>query len=159
MLSMIYGNLQHTDAYAHLLVHPVWKQAFDWLKQCKPDVRQDTYQLRDKSLFVIVQNPETLPRERCRFESHRKYLDIQYCISGGEVIDWESISRLQPDGSYNTEKDILFYLNAAPQTSLFLRSGDFAIFHPSDAHRPLVNDGANPRVLKAVVKVQLDLLA
>lgn len=156
---MILGNLQHTDAFAHLLTHPVWKQAFDWLGQCRPDVRPDTYHLKDKALYVIVQDRETLPRERCRFESHRNYLDIQYCIGGGEVIDWESTTRLQPDGGYDTEKDILFYLSARPLTALFLRPGDFAIFHPSDAHRPLVNDGANPRVLKAVVKVQLDLLA
>lgn len=27
---MIYGHLQHPDAFAPLLANPVWKEAFDW---------------------------------------------------------------------------------------------------------------------------------
>ena len=28
--AMIYGHLQHPDAFAPLLANPVWKEAFDW---------------------------------------------------------------------------------------------------------------------------------
>jgi hypothetical protein len=30
---MIFGHLQHPDAFAHLLANPVWKEAFDWLRE------------------------------------------------------------------------------------------------------------------------------
>jgi hypothetical protein len=40
--TMIYGYLQHPDAYAHLLANPVWKEAFDWLRELRPTVQPGT---------------------------------------------------------------------------------------------------------------------
>ena len=158
MSTMIYGHLQHPDAYAHLLANPVWKEAFDWLRALRPTVQPGTHPLRDKAMYVSIQDCETLPRERCPYESHRHHLDIQYCIAGGEVIECELVSRLEPDAGYDAVNDIQFYRQANGQTALHLLPGDFAIFYPSDAHRPRVTDGVSPRVLKAVVKVNLSLL-
>jgi biofilm protein TabA len=155
---MIFGHLQHPDAYAHLLASPVWQEAFDWLRELRPTARPGTKLLRNQGMSGTVQDYETLPREQCPFENHRHHLDIQYCIAGGEFIECDLVSRLEPATEYDAANDIRFYRPANGQTILHLLPGDFAVFYPSDAHRPKVSDGTSPRILKALVKINLGLL-
>lgn len=184
---MLYGHLSAPDTYAHLLVNPTWKLAFDWLKTATETTPPGVQKLEGDDVTVNVHGYDTLPRDRCRFESHRRYVDLQYCISGGEVIDWCLASDLVSDGEYDSEKDVQFYRPPAfstlppaprppssgskllsPHSSLlatpsFLTTphfsllsmfpGSFAIFHPSDAHRPKVRDDSNPHVFKLVIKI------
>ena len=39
-------------------------------------------------VFALVQRYETVMTDAPRFEYHRKYIDIQYIVSGEEVIGW-----------------------------------------------------------------------
>ena len=45
-----------------------------------------TYQVNDDFYFMI-QEYETKPAENCRLETHNRYADIQWIISGEEEID------------------------------------------------------------------------
>jgi len=155
---MIYGNLNYKDAYQHLLSHPVWKRAFDWLESMPPDIRPNIYTIDGERMFVNVHGYDPLPREKCRYESHRRYLDLQYCIRGGELIDWHPASTLAAAGEYDEPKDLQFYQAAESLTTVHMRPGNYAIFHPSDAHRPKISDGVNPSVFKLVIKIELALL-
>jgi YhcH/YjgK/YiaL family protein len=172
---MLYGHLSAPDAYAHLLSNPVWKLAFDWLKSVTVATPAGIHKLQGEDVYVNVHGYDTLPPEQCRFESHRRYLDLQYCISGGEMIDWSLASGLTPDGAYDADKDLLFYqspdsrlpdfavshlpaLPLSPFFSLPMSPGSFAIFHPSDAHRPKVRNGVNQRVFKLVIKIDRKLV-
>jgi biofilm protein TabA len=156
---MLYGHLSASDAYAHLLSNPAWRLAFEWLKTVTSSTPVGICKLQADEIYVNVHGYDTLPREQCRFESHQRYLDLQYCISGGEVIDWSLASGLEPAGTYDTEKDLQFYRSPAARTTgspvcaLPMATGSFAIFHPSDAHRPKVQDGVNRAVFKLVVKI------
>jgi YhcH/YjgK/YiaL family protein len=174
---MIYGHLSAPDAYAHLLVNPAWKLAFDWLKTVTSSTPAGIQKLQGEDIYVNVHGYDTLSREQCRFESHRRYVDLQYCISGSEIIDWSLASALEPDGAYDGDKDLQFYHPPHPApslaglrsasdvltssscllnsrlTPLSMFSGSFAIFHPSDAHRPKVRGGVSPSVFKLVIKV------
>jgi biofilm protein TabA len=174
---VIYGHLSGPDAYAHLLVAPAWKLAFDWLKNATAATPAGIQQLQGDEVYVNVHGYETVPCEQGRFESHRRYVDLQYCLAGGEMIDWRLASELEPDGGYDGDKDVLFYRPpvsrvlgsrapesavsrgfALPATTLRMSPGSFAIFHPSDAHRPKVQDGVNPRVFKLVIKIDRKLV-
>jgi biofilm protein TabA len=156
---VLYGHLAAPDAYAHLLAVPAWKLAFDWLKAASPETPAGIQQLQGDEIYVNVHGYETVARTQGRFESHRRYLDLQYCLAGGEMIDWWLASELAPDGGYDEGKDVRFYqppadrLRAVPATTLRMAPGSFAIFHPSDAHCPKVQDGVNPRVFKLVIKI------
>jgi len=170
---MLYGHLSAPDTYTHLLVNPTWKLVFDWLKTAIAATPPGVQKLQGDDVTVNVHGYDTLPRDQCRFESHRRYVDLQYCISGGEVIDWSFASTLEPDGEYDSEKDVQFYrlpalssLLPAPRppssgsgllsphfSLLSMSPGSFAIFHPSDAHRPKVRDDSKPNVFKLVIKI------
>lgn len=155
---MIYGSISRPDSYQFLLSHPVWAEAFEWVRNLKPDIAPGIYRLRGDDMYVNVHGYQTLPPEECRYESHRQILDLQYCIRGGELIDWHPAESLAPDVAYDVERDIQFYHSAVSHTSLELCPGRFAIFFPSDGHRPKQSDRVNPEVFKLVVKIRTALL-
>ena len=155
---MIYGHLSAPDTYTHLLVNPAWKLAFDWLKTASAATPAGIQKLQGDDVYVNVHGYDTLPRERCRVESHRRYLDLQYCISGGESIDWWLTSGLEQEEGYNAAKDVLFYRPAPMGTTLQMSPGNYVVFHPSDAHRPKQQDGTNQSVFKLVIKIDRRLV-
>jgi len=107
---------------------------------------------------VNVMEYATLPREECTFESHRRYVDLQFTLAGGEFIEWRRAPELEISGPYAQDKDLQFYRPAAASTRLHMPPRHFAIFYPTDAHLPKVADGVHASVYKAVVKVGLHLL-
>lgn len=155
---MIYGHLSALDGYAPLLANPNWKYAFEWLRQLPAEPEPGIRPLRGEDIYVNVHGYTTLGREECRYESHRRYVDLQYCVSGGELIDWQLASSLTPAGLYDEEKDLQFYEAGHSLTALQMVPGSFAIFYPSDAHRPKRRDGQHPSVSKLVIKVDLKLV-
>ena len=57
--------------------------------------------------------------------------------------------------SEDEEKDIVFYAEPKVSSSLLVREGDLAFFHPGDAHKPGCMAGGRDSVKKVVVKVRL----
>lgn len=155
---MIYGHLDSPAAYSFLLGNEAWRMAFDWLKKLPPDIREGIHPILGDKLWANVHGYQTLPRAECRFESHQRHVDLQYCIKGGELIDWQLVPRLTPAGPFDEPNDVQFYQPAETQTVLQMLPGAFGIFFPDDAHRPKVADGWNQRVAKLVIKVSCELL-
>ena len=56
------------------------------------------------------------------------------------------------------ERDLLFYTGVENESMLTMTPGSFAVFLPSDVHRPGVAIGAPTSVRKVVVKVRASLL-
>ena len=156
---MIHGDLNDRDTYAHLLSHPVWDEVFQWLDALVPFPELGIEQLRGDDLYVNIMTYPTKPRSECRFESHRQYVDLQYTIDGAEIIDWHPAAKLSEETPYDSTKDVTFYHDAPAISSLLNTRGRFAIFYPSDAHRPMVANPSDPSVLKLVVKIRLSLIA
>ena len=155
---MIHGHLSAPDAYRHLLSQPAWKFAFDWLQTVRPDIAPGIRPLRDDGIYINVHGYETVPPEQARYESHREHIDLQYCITGGERIDWQLSSTLRPSGPFDEAKDLQFYEPGDSRTAVFMTPGSYAIFHSSDAHRPKCADGIHPSVFKLVVKIPCRLV-
>ena len=155
---MIYRNITDTDAFESLLHRPAWERVFAWLKTVTPATPLGIQQLQGEDIYVNVMTYATLPPEECRFESHRKYIDLQYTIMGSEIIEWARSDELTPDGGYDESMDLQFYRPALTHTRVPMRPGYFGIFFRSDAHRPKVTDGICSDVLKLVVKINRQLL-
>jgi YhcH/YjgK/YiaL family protein len=155
---MIFGHIKAHETYGFLMHHPVWKQAFDWLRLMPTRPADGIHQLRGEDMYVNVMRYHTLPREQCRFESHRCYVDLQFTIEQAEIIECECSSVLEPDQPYDQEKDIQFYRVADGAIRAHMLPGSFSIFFPSDAHRPKIADGIHGSVFKLVIKIGLDLI-
>ena len=156
---MLHGHLSTPDAYQHLLSNDAWRFAFDWLKRLPPNPEPGIRPLQGEDIYVNVHGYDTLPREQCRYESHRRYVDLQYCIQGGELIDWQLASTLKPAGPFDESKDLQFYELGNSLTQIQMVPGSYAIFFPSDAHLPKRADGRQSSVSKLVIKVALRLVS
>jgi len=136
-----------------------WQTAYDWIRQFQPGSSHGVYELCGKEMYVNVHGYDTQVRSACRYESHRVYVDLQYCLSGGEIVEWHPLGDLSPRDEYDGTKDVIHHhAPARPQAVLWMKPGDFAIFYAEDGHMPKVTDGINPHVEKLVVKIDRCLL-
>ena len=133
-----------------------WDKAFEFLKN--PDFSSmalGRIELGD-SMYSTINEYHTKVREDALFEAHKKYIDIQYIVSGEELIDVAHLKNMTVTKPYDSENDIEF--GAINEFSaLKALPGRFFIFFPTDAHRPCLHP-ANDSILirKVVVKVPVE---
>ena len=113
------------------------------------------YELQGTDLFALPQRYSTKPREQGRWEAHRKYIDVQYVVSGAEVMGHAHLADMTATVPYNEENDVLFLEGRG--NFFTVSAGQFAIFFPHDVHMPTlaVNNEPAP-VHKIVIKVHAD---
>jgi biofilm protein TabA len=156
---MLLSNLSTPARHAALLAHPVWTRALEGLSTLSPSDPDATIDwMPDRKMFVMVQGYTTEARESCRFEAHRRYIDIQLMLAGEEIIEIAPVSELMPDTPFDSDRDLGFFKTpGSPCTQLVLRPGDFAVFFPEDAHMPKVRVHDPSPLRKAVVKIDAAL--
>lgn len=99
------------------------------------------------------------PVEQTHPELHRKYIDVQFWISGEELFGIAPYAGggICVDG--REKEDLYFYENIPNESFVHAKQGCYAVFFPNDAHRPGVCVGGKPLdYRKVVVKVSIDLL-
>lgn len=85
------------------------------------------------------------------WEKHRKYIDIQIALAQGESIAWTPADCILDFAPYDEAKgDIQLSHDTREGLVCPIPQGWFAIYFPSDAHRPCIGQGSTR---KAVVKV------
>lgn len=152
---MIATNLENIEQ--QVLMTPGIKRGIDFLRRKNishlPEGRVD---IDEERVFAIVQRYETISTEAPKFEAHRKYIDIQYMVSGEEIIGWASIERMKITDAYDADEDVCLGTAAQEQwTPLSLKEGQLAVFWPEDGHAPRLAVNAPLRVIKIVVKVSV----
>ena len=146
---MIFDHLENGLHYAAL--HPGFLAAFRFLmsSQTTP-LPAGKSSIDGDRLLAIVASETGRGHSGARLEAHRKYIDIQLCLSGHEEIGWRQLADchdvVQP---YDADRDIEFF-GDAPQTWIQLPPGHFMILYPHDAHAPLAGEGPNHKVVMKV---------
>jgi YhcH/YjgK/YiaL family protein len=133
-----------------LLQHEFIAIALCWLES--PETARlpvGKYELRGQSLYALVDEYMTRPRQACRLETHRRYIDVQYVVRGSELMGYAPAISLTPEGPYDRERDVQFHRGHAD--FLLLRQGMFAVMMPSDAHMPGVAVDGQPAAVKKIV--------
>jgi len=150
---MIIDTLDHAPLYEPL--HPGFKAAFDFLRGADAQSLADgRTEIDGDRLFALTQSYETRPVQGGALEAHRKYIDIQFVISGEEHIGYAPLGATPyPMDAFDTAKDIGFFHGDASFVNI--SAGMFAIFFPHDAHLPGRHLATPTRVTKVVLKVAL----
>lgn len=107
----------------------------------------------DENCFVLEQAYITKDKKDCFFESHRKYIDIQYIFKGSEIMEVENTNKLQITKEYDSSLDFAKYAQNGNTSSLIINENELAIFYPNDAHMPCIKVDNNQKVIKAVFKI------
>jgi YhcH/YjgK/YiaL family protein len=134
-----------------------WDKAFNFLKSNDlSGLELKRYDIDGNNLYAPVSEYLTKNEEDARYEAHKKYIDIQYVVSGKELIGVATMSQkkdvLEP---YDDIKDIEF-LTVTGGENRPAMPDRFFIFFPEDAHRPGLKNTENSPVRKIVVKVKVD---
>ena len=137
-------------------VRKVSEAAYRFLSSINPKDCQDGHYDLPDGVFANIQTYTPKPKPEGTFEAHREYIDIQYIISGHEIISVESLEAMRAGTCirrYGESGDIELYEGNNNGEEYLLEPGDFLILYPKDAHMPGVCEGTPEKVQKAVVKV------
>ncbi|MBS4169168.1 YhcH/YjgK/YiaL family protein [Parachlamydia sp. AcF125] len=149
---MIIDDLSHANRY--LPIHPLFKEAFEFiLRAHTQSLPPQKIYLKDERLIAIVEAREGRKRGEVPLEAHKKYIDMQYTLSGQEEIGWKWKGECQHFSEpYQDERDIMFF---SDQPSLWIPmvKNKFVIFFPEDAHAPFVS---NEHINKIIVKIAIE---
>jgi biofilm protein TabA len=152
---MILDKIGKGSKYAGLSQR--FARAFELLAQGDIASKEDgKYEVDGDRLFFMVQNYTTKPAEERRFESHRRYADIQAVYSGREAMGYCQIDGLEVTAAYDESKDIMFFATPDGYTNLRLEAGEFVVLFPDEAHMPQAQLDGPSQVRKIVFKVLID---
>lgn len=125
------------------------------------DLKQDQYEkfeLTD-NIYAIEQSYNTRSVADSFFESHIKYIDMQFMVAGEELIAVADIDDLIQTADYDETHDYSKYSTKVAGSSVLLKAGTIAVFFPEDGHMPaLMTETGSEKIYKTVVKVPVTLL-
>ena len=150
---MIIDRLEKASLYQG--VHKRLAMAFDYLQKTDLEkVEPGTREIDGRKVYVMVQQYETKPMEKGRWEAHRKYIDVQYVHRGAERFGYANVLDLKP-GNYDEAKDFLSLEGEGKGDFFLVRQGTLVILFPQDGHMPGMAVSTPQPVKKFVVKVAI----
>ena len=146
---MILDSLTNADRYQTL--HPAFAEAFAFLRNTEfASLPEGRNEIDGERLYAMIIRGQG--KENRILEAHRDYIDIQFTVTGSDLIGWEEIARcVENADGYLAEKDVVL-LTSFPSLLVNVAAGRFAVFFPEDAHAPM---GCAGPVEKIVVKVKI----
>lgn len=151
---MILDTLAHGFQYHSL--SPRFERAFAFLRQVTDQTTLGRHEIAGEDVFALVQQYGTQPVAGREYESHRKYIDVQYVQRGRELMYWAPLPLLRVGSmAYDAAKDAALYGLVPEGVPLQVRAGQFAIFFPEDGHIPGCAWDQPAEVRKVVVKVRV----
>lgn len=150
---MIIDILKNAQLYYGL--GPRFVKAFEYLQQTDfSKVEKGKYEIDGTNIFAIVNEYDTIPTEGEQMESHRKYIDVQYIVSGEELIGHDFLTSQTPSKVYDETADFMLF-GETPAFFSRLGQGMFAIFFPTDLHMPNIKVQEPCPVKKVVIKISI----
>ncbi|MDP2680930.1 MAG: YhcH/YjgK/YiaL family protein [Rhodoferax sp.] len=157
---MIFGNIKDLESSFAWLPKPL-KFAVEHLKTTDfAALPAGNYELQGKDIHVQVIDMHTRPFADTHAEVHRQYIDVQFLVHGSEKIGVATdTGNNQVDRDKLAEHDLLLYTGMENESTLTMTPGSFAVFLPTDVHRPGCAADQPQAIRKVVVKVRVSLLS
>jgi len=148
-LPLILADLRD-HAHYHAL-HARFPAGFEFLLRSDlSELASGRHEIDGVDLFAIVDRGIGRGKADSPLEYHQRYLDIQYVVSGIDLIGWMPSAECRHLKSpFDADRDLGFFADR-PGTWCRVPAGTFAIFYPHDAHAPL---GSTGPIHKVVLKV------
>ncbi len=148
---MILDKIDHLETYA-----PISERLAKGLRLLKTTdfsaMEPGRYEVEGDDLYFMVQSYQSKEINDTP-EAHKAYIDIQYPLSGEELVGVGALSDMTEEVTANPEKD--FWLYHGPLTNVKIGNGYFIVLFPQDAHAPGIAAGDPAPVRKVVVKVRI----
>lgn len=149
---MIIDSIKNAKKY--YCVHPSFEKAFEALAAIDESTPNERITVDGDRIFINLSEYTNKNVSECLFESHKKYIDIQYVVTGEEYIDLCDQDILKATDDRLDTDDIAFFGNTDKFSRADLTEGIFVVIFPGEAHKPCIApDGAGVKVRKAVAKI------
>lgn len=149
---MILDTLQNLPLYFPL--HPMLPAVEMFLRRAgKESLAEGRHEIAGPAGWGLIRRYDTVSFSQQPMEAHRDFIDIQYILSGEEMLGWADRAVLTPLAPYSQADDCALYAGT-PQW-IALTPGHFAILFPGDAHLPKIASGSIRHVEKAIVKIRV----
>ena len=147
---MIFDSMSNADLY--YVLSGKFKKAFNFLQETDfSNMEPCRIEIDGDNIFAMVQEYKTKDPDDGKWEAHKKYIDIQYIISGSEDFGFVNSDYLDILEPYDEEIDKGLY--EGDGDFLQLHEGEFVILFPHEAHMPCLAIENNDIVRKVVIKV------
>jgi biofilm protein TabA len=131
----------------------LWDKVFAFLEDDKiKTMAPGKYPIDGDNAYAMISSGPPKKLEDIKWESHRKYIDLHYVISGKVKLGMAPVANATVTEPYSESRDAANYnvegkfLTATPK--------EFFLFFPQDAHRPDIKvDGADS-LKKLVIKIR-----
>lgn len=140
------------------LSNPVWERAFSWISEHVATLPDGEHEISGRDMYANIHTATLVSIADAVYEVHQQYIDLHYCISGGEGIGHSPQGHPKEKTSFDNEKDYQLFFPSQRQEVLEMTPSCFAIFFPGELHMPKLRDGRNETVRKVVVKIKASLL-
>ena len=147
---MYFSPISQTGKYSYL--EDKFRAAFKWLEETDLDKTPVGSYPVCEGVTANVQEYDTFAADTADFETHDKFFDVQYVISGQEqfgVCKREGLVLKKADPA----NDISFYEEPAISGTVPLFPGDMIVVSPDMAHKPRCIASKSMFVRKVVIKV------
>ncbi|MFA7228945.1 MAG: YhcH/YjgK/YiaL family protein [Melioribacteraceae bacterium] len=152
---MIFDQLKNAHLYFPLSDRIA--KALQYLAQTDfANIAPGTYEIDGENIFALVQEYSTRPLSSSKWESHKKYIDIQYIVSGKEKMGYTDAKKVIVLQRYHPNNDIVLYKGEG--NFITAEEGQFVLFFPTDIHMPQLAINIPREVKKVVVKVRTDFV-
>jgi biofilm protein TabA len=140
-------------AYQYSRNKDYWDKAFAFLRTHDLNkIEKGKYPIDGDNVSASVTADSSKNFDKTNWESHRKYIDLQYVISGEEKMGVWPVAKATVIKPYDEKKDVANY--SAEGKFYAATPASFFLFFPSDAHRPNITPGGNKVVKKIVLKIK-----
>lgn len=145
---MIVDTLDNISKYSEIIP----KKAIKFMISLDNNIKSGRYNIDEES-YANIDEYEPKLIDKCKFEAHKKYIDIQMIVCGEEEIHLTDIKNLKVSEKYDENRDIMFFENSEKYIDkIKLVPNKFVLIYPHEAHKPQIKTTAN-FVKKIVVKI------
>ena len=130
-------------------------RAFEYIKHNDLKlINVGRYEIIKDMVDMIVMDSEQKNTDRVRMEAHRGNIDVQYWVSGSELMGYAPLQWQELLEPFDEVQDFGNYSAEASFTRL--EPGMFAIYFPTDLHTAIADEKCTTGVRKVVFKVRVE---
>ena len=131
-----------------------WDKAFAYFRDTNLEqLPVGKYPIDTDNVFAAVTDNPTKELANTTWESHRKYIDLQYVIQGAEKMGLAPLAAATVTKPYDESRDVANYEVEGKQFEA--KPGTIYIFFPGDVHRPNIRAEGFDHDKKVVIKMRV----
>ncbi len=150
---MIVTTLQDSARYRGLSAN--LDKAISWLASgVHESLPEGRHEIDGDKVFALVSGYETKPRDICKYETHKAYIDVQVAIAGIEEVEVTTMADMDVIAPYKPDVAHWKLGRGRNVHRISLEPGVVLVVYPEDVHKPGISPDGTPRPMrKVVVKV------